>query len=93
MGKFMFVFRGGENVGELQSPEAMEAHMTKWRTWMGELGQYGILVGGEPLFQEGRVLEGSMGTDGPFAEGKEIVGGYGIVTADDLDGAAEIAKG
>jgi hypothetical protein len=93
MGKFMFVFRGGENVDELQSPEAMEAHMMKWKTWMGGLGQAGILIGGEPLFQEGQVLQGSVVTDGPFAEGKELVGGYVMITADDLNGASEVAKG
>ena len=32
-------------------------------------------------------------TDGPFVEAKEIVGGFTIVQADSIDGAAEIAKG
>ena len=32
-------------------------------------------------------------TDGPFVESKEIVGGYSIVTADNIDAAAELAKG
>jgi hypothetical protein len=31
-------------------------------------------------------------TDGPFAEGKEVVGGYFIVRAESLNQAAEIAK-
>jgi hypothetical protein len=30
-------------------------------------------------------------TDGPFAETKEILGGYFLVEADDLDGALELA--
>ena len=32
-------------------------------------------------------------TDGPFAEGKEIVGGYLIVEAGSLDAATELSKG
>jgi hypothetical protein len=93
MGKFMFVFRGGEKSGELQSPEAMEAHMMKWKDWVDGLGQAGILIGGDQLFQEGRVLEGIVITDGPFAEGKELVSGYVMVNADDLNAATDIAKG
>ena len=32
-------------------------------------------------------------TDGPFAESKEVVGGYLIIQAKDMNEAAEIAKG
>ena len=31
-------------------------------------------------------------TDGPFAETKEALGGYYLITADDLDAAIAIAK-
>jgi hypothetical protein len=31
-------------------------------------------------------------TDGPFAESKEVLGGYFLIEAADLDAAAEIAK-
>jgi hypothetical protein len=37
--------------------------------------------------QDGKVLT----TDGPFAEAKEQIGGFWVVTAEDLDGALEIA--
>ncbi len=33
-----------------------------------------------------------MVSDGPFAESKEIVGGYSIVEADDLSAASGLAK-
>ena len=48
------------------------------------------------LFQEMEkkvTQKGKVVSDGPFAEGKEIVGGYLIVNAADLDEAAEISKG
>jgi hypothetical protein len=31
-------------------------------------------------------------TDGPFAEGKEVVGGFFVVYAKDMDEAVEMAK-
>ncbi len=31
-------------------------------------------------------------TDGPFAETKEQIGGFWVITADDLDAALELAK-
>jgi len=34
-----------------------------------------------------------MVTDGPFAESKEVIGGFSIVEAKDIDEAARIAGG
>lgn len=96
MGKFMFVFRGGDHPTDLESPEAMQAHMQKWKVWMDDLGAQGKLIGGEPLYEAGNVLSGAGGsvvTDGPFAEGKELVGGYLMVNSEDLNEATALAKG
>ena len=93
MEKFMYLFRGGDN--PTSSPEAMQAHMQKWFAWMGQLAQEGTLVAGEPLVREGKQVNGSKKTvtDGPFIEAKEMVGGYLIVNANDIDHAVEISKG
>jgi len=32
-----------------------------------------------------------MVTDGPFGEGKEVIGGYGFIVAGSLDEAAQMA--
>ena len=32
-------------------------------------------------------------SDGPYAESKDMVGGYTVLTAEDLDEATEIARG
>ena len=32
-------------------------------------------------------------TDGPFAEAKDVVGGYTVILAKDLNEAAELSKG
>ena len=49
---------------------------------------------GSPLDKGGSVLTagGSVVTDGPYAEGKEVVGGYIMVEAATLAEAIEISK-
>ena len=49
---------------------------------------------GYPLQAEGKVVGkgGTIITDGPFTEGKEIVGGYVVLEAKDLDDAVAISK-
>ena len=92
MEKFMYLFRGGmSNTGPENVPQE---HMQKWMKWMEKLGQKGILVGGEPLLPSGKQVNGSkkVVTDGPFIEAKELVGGYLIVNAKDINEAVEISK-
>jgi hypothetical protein len=94
MTKFLYLFRGGDAARTQQSPEEMQAHMEIWKNWMGSLAGSGQLVDGLPLGKDGKVVKaGATITDGPFAEGNEIVGGYLIVNAADLGAAVEISKG
>jgi hypothetical protein len=92
MSDFIFLFRGGESVG---SPEQMQKHMQKWQSWMQELGKKGHFKSGEPLEKGGKVVKGSrkLVTDGPFAEAKDLVGGFMLITASTLDEAVELSKG
>jgi hypothetical protein len=93
MEKFMYLFRGG--MASEQAAKVPQEHMDKWMKWMASLGQKGILVAGEPLQPGGKQVTGSkkLVTDGPFVEAKEIVGGYLIVNAKDINDAVEISKG
>ncbi|SRR5579883_529234 len=95
MNEFVFLYRGGMNAGAPPSPEVMEAQMKRWQTWFEKLGQEGKLKDwGAPLQREGKhVAAGGTITDGPFAEGKEVIGGYSIIKAKDLAEAATLAKG
>ena len=94
MKEFLFLFRGGDVMDGQGSPEAMQHHMQKWMNWMQQLSQEGKFTGGQPLTSQGKVVysAGKKITDGPFAEGKEVVGGYLLVKANDLNGAVEISK-
>ena len=92
MEKFMLIFHGGQANG--QSPEVMQAQMGKWMAWIEKLNKEGKFVSGEPLLPGGKTVSGTQKTvtDGPYTEGKEVVGGYFIVNANDFDEAVEIAK-
>jgi len=79
------------------SNEQIEAVISEYMAWSKKLGAEGKLVGGQKLRDEGgRHLSGYNGdfrvTDGPFAEAKEVIGGFFSITAADYDEAVEISK-
>ncbi|MFP2997893.1 YciI family protein [Spongiivirga sp. MCCC 1A20706] len=95
MSNFLYLFRGGDDKFNKLSPSEQQSHMEKWGVWMEGLKNKGHLVDGFPLHGEGKVVEnkGKVVTNGPFAEGAELVGGYLIVSAKNLDEATEMSKG
>lgn len=95
MKQFLYLFRGGDSNFNNQSPEQMQAHMARWGEWMLKISQNDQPVPGLPLQKDGKVVQqaGEVITDGPYMEGKEMVGGYVLVEANDLDHAVELSKG
>jgi len=73
----------------------MQQRMQKWGTWIESLAKEGHMRGGDPLDTTGKLVSGSnkVVTDGPFAEAKDVIGGYLIVAARDLQHAADLSKG
>ena len=93
MNEFVFLYRGGE-AG--RSPERAQQMMQKWMAWFQELGEKGHLKDrGQPLERTGKLVSGKRKTvnDGPFAEAKDVVGGYTLILAKDLNQATELSKG
>lgn len=95
MANFMYLFRGGFDSNPDIAAEQMQAQMQKWVAWMQQLSKQGHFKAGEPLEKTGKVLRANKKAihDGPFAEAKDVVGGYLIVTAETLEHATELAKG
>lgn len=96
MNEFLLIFRNAP-YGELAeveiSPEEHAEASKAWVGWMGALQASGNLVGGQPLHASGkRISKKKVITDGPYVEGAEIVSGYVIVKATDIDHAIELAK-
>jgi hypothetical protein len=74
----------------------MQQQMQKWTAWMKELGETGHLKSpGQPLEPTGKVVRGKQQTvtDGPYAESKDVVGGYTLIEAKDLEQAAKLSSG
>ena len=90
MEKFMLIFHGCPDV--TPSFEQMQASMTEWMAWIDKLAKDGRYVSGEPLMTGGKLIKGNIKgvTDGPYAEGKEVVGGYFIINAENYDEAVAL---
>ena len=87
MSEFTFLYRGRDTSA---SPEQRQKHLQKWVAWFKELGEKGYLKElGHPLEVTGMVVV----TDGPYAEAKDVVGGFSLIEANDLAHAMEISKG
>ncbi len=93
MSNYLYLYRGGMNVE--RTPEQMQQNMQKWYTWLEELGAKGHLIErGNPLENTGKVVTKKTAiTDGPYAEAKDLVGGYTMVEAKDISEAAALASG
>lgn len=92
MSEFVYLYHSG---AVTRSPEAAQQTMQRWMAWFKELGQKGhIKDQGQPLERAGKLVKGKQKTvtDGPFAEAKDVVGGYTLIEARDLDQAVELAK-
>ena len=95
MQEYLLIFRGGDTETAQGSPEKWQAHMQRWMSWMDNLGKAGRLVGGKPLEMTGKQVSGTrkLVSDGPYAEGKDLVGGYLLVTGETYEEAVGLAKG
>ena len=92
MEKYMFLFRGGDP--SQLSPQEQEEQMQKWLAWADKLQKENRYLAGEPLLPGGKTVAGTKKsvTDGPFAESKEVIGGFFIIHAKNLDEAVQMAK-
>ncbi|HET8776274.1 MAG TPA: YciI family protein [Candidatus Limnocylindria bacterium] len=83
---------------EAWSEEEKEADVQRHMEWFGRHRDH--IAGGEELddvrtvktLRPGRQGEGIVVTDGPYVESKEILGGFVIIDAADLDEALAIAS-
>ena len=79
-------------------PEELEAQMPKWFEYTQALQDSGAFVSGDALQPVDsattvRVRGGeTLTTDGPFAETKEILGGFQMIEAETMQEAIEIAS-
>ena len=93
MKEFMMIFRMAPVQDFQPTPEQMQESIKQWQDWIGGIAAQDKFVSTNQLSFNGKTLKpDGVITDGPYAEVKEIVGGYIIVKADDLDEAMTIAE-
>ena len=95
--RYMLLIYNAEDAMPAVAPDQMDAEVAKWFSYTAALQQAGVFIAGDPL--QGidtattvRVRnDKTLLTDGPFAETKEVLGGFYTVEADDIDAALEVA--
>ncbi|MFO0619583.1 MAG: YciI family protein [Polyangiaceae bacterium] len=93
---FLFLYRKSADPSQQPSPADMQAGYMQWKSWMSK---YANEILDQPPPRSGpkpggaaAVCRGGAVTDGPYVEGKEIVGGWSFIDTDSLDRAVAIAK-
>lgn len=94
MKDFMMIFIGADYQELGLSPEELQNRMGKWFAWGQKMEAQGILKGGEALTPNIKRVIGQdrAVSDGPFADSKEIIGGYYTVSAENAEAVVEIAQ-
>ena len=98
MSAFVYLFRTTDTASRaaMGSPEQMQKSMQTWMAWMKTLADNGhIKDPGHPLERAGKLVKGKQRTitDGPYAEAKDIIGGYTLIEAKDLAEAVQLSLG
>jgi hypothetical protein len=98
MSQFLYLYRMADAARQeaMGTPERAQQSMQRWIAWMKELDREGHLKDrGQPLERTGKVVRGQQKTvtDGPYPEAKDVVGGFTLVEARDIDQAVELSRG
>ncbi len=91
---YLLLFRNSDWMSGLSDDETRQA-IDKVKAWFDGLAATGKMVSAQPLMDEKVVISGKGGqsvTDGPFAEAKEVIGGYVLLSVDSMEEAVAIAK-
>src|SRR5882724_6533961 len=94
MNKYLLLIRTGGDYCEAMPVEQYQEHLKEVSNYIAKLTQQGKLKSAQPLQMEGMMLQGNKGVfkDGPFIETKEVIIGYYLILANDLNEIKEIAK-
>ncbi|KRC04340.1 hypothetical protein ASE11_04610 [Hydrogenophaga sp. Root209] len=87
--EFLVISRGQWDADK--SPEEIQATIDRFYEWHGELVAQGVMRSGKRLAREGKLVSRERIIDGPFAEAKEVVGGFWFIRANSLEEAARIS--
>lgn len=92
MNQFLIIVRGSH--ASAGSPDQVQGRRAAFNEWVAKVLD-GRFVGGAPLEDDGARLltaKGEFVTDGPFVESKEMISGYMIIKAKDIDEATRLTN-
>jgi hypothetical protein len=97
MPQYMLLLHESATAAPEISPHEMQAIIQRYKDWSGALAAKGHLRGGNKLQDgTGRTVRPAKGapsiTDGPYTEGKEVIGGYFLIEAAGYDEAAALSR-
>jgi hypothetical protein len=97
--KYLLAIFGPEGGQEELSPDEAMAAMQPWFDFDQKVRESGAFLSGEGLAESATATTVRIGaggerivSDGPFAETKEVLGGYYLLECKDLDEALDWAK-
>ena len=88
---YLCIQRSQPGKGEKPSPAQMEEMYAKFNTWKEKFQRDIVDMGGQ-LKSGGKIVTSEGTTDGPFVEAKEVIGGYMIVSAENIEEAMKVVR-
>ncbi|NNE35207.1 MAG: hypothetical protein HKN13_08230 [Rhodothermales bacterium] len=89
--KYLCIQRSQPQKREKPSPAQMEQMYAMFNAWKDKFKDNIIDMGGS-LKGGGKVVTSESAIDGPFVEAKEVVGGFMIFSAEDMEKAMEVVR-
>ncbi|MBS1530555.1 MAG: hypothetical protein JSU01_09625 [Bacteroidetes bacterium] len=94
MERFLILVREPDGRAVTPTEEETKAHRANWNKWFEKYGKSGNLQGGSALSLNGKMIKGRDAAiiNDIHKTGTEIVGGYLLIQAENLDEAVAIAR-
>ena len=97
MAQYMLLLHQTPGTNAALPPESFKEIVQRYYAWSEKMRQQGRLVSGEKLavgrIRHIRMRDGKpLSSDGPYAEAKDVVGGYWVIEAKDDSEADAIAR-
>ena len=94
MKKFLLLLHEDMDALQKLSPKEMETLVAAHLAWAAKLAEQGNLISGDGLVETGVQIVGKecIIKDGPYMESKEMIGGYYLLQAKDIESIVELAK-
>ena len=91
--KYLFLLYNDENGWDALPSEQKQETVSAYMAYSEAMKKAGAHIAGEPLehSRSGKRIRGDTVQDGPFADGKEQLGGFYMIEAKDLDEALDWA--